>query len=142
MATPLTLSIVLSDCQKTSRHYKRIGRLWSRLSPFGNRYKLVTPVSKTRASSLQPSVLEESTPNTSTASSTSSSIAYDVHSPTSSSTTSTTPKKEQESRDWAGLRSAVPGEAGLVLACGIWPLRRSPAPVPRIHTLGEPEVSL
>ena len=80
--------------------------------------------------------------NTPTTSSPRFSNPYDVHSSTGSSTTSTTSRKNRSSRDWAGLRSAVTGEAGLVLACGIWPPRRTPAPVPRIHTLGEPEVSL
>ena len=119
----------------------------------------MTPVSKTRASSLQPSDFEASTSSTTSCRKVDYSLQNFVYKPRqrlhlafypfpTSTAQQARPRRRQHqiknrsSRDWAGLRSAVPGEAGLILACGIWPIRRIPAPVLRIHSLGEPEASL
>ena len=64
VATPLTLSI---DLKRLPKDYKTLYIDWWTLessATFGDRHKLVTPVSKTRASSLQPSDFEASTSST------------------------------------------------------------------------------
>ena len=58
----------------------------------------------------------------------------------STSTTPPTSSTEQEpSRLGWSLRELSLGETGLVLACGIWHIRRNPVPALRIHTVGEPD---